>query len=91
MCGLCRKIMSLTIMPKVTVFVDYNEIRNNVQQLRGSPIEPLLNFFEKQWLSDISLGNISTIYARTNNVYDGKRKTESISKVTTILSHSRSL
>jgi len=79
--------MSLAMMPIDTVLVVYNEIRNDAQQLPASPIEPLLNYFEKQWLSDINLWNVSTTNSRTNNVCEGKSKMESISKATTILSH----
>ncbi|CAF2906358.1 unnamed protein product [Rotaria sp. Silwood2] len=68
--GLCRKIMSLAMMPIDTVLVGYDEIRNDAQQLPGSPIEPLLNYFEKQWLSDINCGMfqprvpVPTIYVK---------------------------
>ncbi|CAF3239279.1 unnamed protein product [Rotaria sp. Silwood2] len=69
--GLCRKIMSLAMMPVDIVLRSYDEIRNDAQQLTGSPIEPLLNYFEKQWLPDINLWNVSTTNSRTNSVCEG--------------------
>jgi hypothetical protein len=79
--------MSLAVMPIDTVLVGYDEIQNDAKKLSGSPIEPLLNYFEKQWFSDIILWTVSTTNYRTNNVCEGKSKMESISKATTILSH----
>ena len=79
--------MPLVMMPIDTVLLGYDEIRNEAQQLPGPPIEPLLNYFEKQWLSDIDLWNVSTTSSRNNNVREGKRKIESISKAITVLSH----
>ncbi|CAF4918441.1 unnamed protein product, partial [Rotaria sp. Silwood1] len=66
--GLCKKIMSLPMMMMDTILGGYDENRYEAEQLPGSPIEPLLRYFEKQWLSEITLWNVSTTNSCTNNV-----------------------
>jgi hypothetical protein len=79
--------MSLAMMPIDTVLVSYDEIRNDAQQLADSPMEPLLTYFEKQWLPDINLWNVSSTNFRTNNVCEGKSEMEFISKTMIALYH----
>ncbi|CAF0960239.1 unnamed protein product [Adineta steineri] len=69
--GLCRKLMCLAMMPEDTIHDSYDEIRYHSRKLSGSPMEPLLNYFEKQWLSDIDIWNVSTINSHTNNCCEG--------------------
>ncbi|CAF1502247.1 unnamed protein product, partial [Adineta steineri] len=64
---LCRKLMSLTMMLEDTILDSYDEIRYHSRKLSGLPMEPLLNYFGKQWLSDIDIWNGSTISSRTTN------------------------
>ncbi|CAF1289483.1 unnamed protein product [Adineta steineri] len=70
--GLCRKLMCLAMMPEDTILDSYDEIRYHSRKLSGLPMEPLLNYFEKQWLSDIGIWNVSTINSRTNNCCEGE-------------------
>ena len=38
----------------------------------------MLSYFEKQWLVDINLWNVSTTESRTNNTCEGKSETECV-------------
>jgi len=80
-------MMALAMMPCDTVLVGYDEIRTVAQQLAGSPMERLLIYFEKQWLVDTDLWNVSTTNSRTNNTCEGKRKTEYVLKAIAIFCH----
>ena len=74
--GLCKKMMTLAMMPSDKVLASYNEIRVDVELLQDAPLQPLLSYFEKQWLVDIDLWNVSTTESRTNNTCEGKSETE---------------
>lgn len=69
------------------VSVGYNEIRNDVQNLSNSSMEKLLNYFEKQWLVDIDLWNVSNTDTRTNNTCEGERKTNIVLIITSTYCH----
>ncbi|CAF2827014.1 unnamed protein product, partial [Rotaria sp. Silwood2] len=60
--SICRKIMALALMPSETVSFGYDEIRNDIQQLSNPQMEQLLLYFDKQWLGDIDIWNVSTTY-----------------------------
>jgi hypothetical protein len=55
-------------MPRDQVTNGFNEIRSAANQLAGGPMKDLLMYFEKNWLDDIDLSNVSKCDTRTNNV-----------------------
>ncbi|CAF2396034.1 unnamed protein product [Rotaria sp. Silwood2] len=69
---LCRKIMALALIPRDQVISDFNEIRDDAEQLPGRLMDELLIYFEKNRLVNIDLWNVSTCDTRTNNVCEGE-------------------
>ncbi|CAF4155088.1 unnamed protein product [Rotaria magnacalcarata] len=66
--GLCKKLMALAMMPENTVLSAYDEINKDAQMLPDSPMKPLLNYFEKNWLSNVDMWNVYAAESRTNNI-----------------------
>lgn len=71
-------MMALAMMSLDKVLSGYNGIRVDAETLSDAPLQPLLSYFEKEWLVDLHLWNVSTTDARTNNSCEGKSKTESV-------------
>ena len=71
---LCRKIMPLALMPRDKVTSSFDEIHHDAQKLPESPMEPLFEYFEDQWMQDIDLWNVSASDTRTNNTCEGERR-----------------
>jgi hypothetical protein len=67
--------MALAMMPIGTVSTGFDEIRDDARELPNSSMEPLLAYFEKQWMSDPDLWNVSTCDSRTNNFCEGEEVT----------------
>ncbi|CAF3612426.1 unnamed protein product [Rotaria sp. Silwood1] len=65
---LCRKLMALALMSREQVVNGFNEIQADADQLPDYPMEELLSYFQRNWLDNIDLWNVSTCNARTNNV-----------------------
>ena len=71
--SLCKKLMALAMMPIDTVSAGFNEIRDEARDLPDSFMEPLMTYFEKQWMSDLDLWNVSTCDSKTNNFCEGEK------------------
>ncbi|CAM4834891.1 unnamed protein product [Rotaria magnacalcarata] len=68
---LCRKLMALALMPSEQVINGFNDIQLVADQLPDHPMKELLLYFQKNWLDNIDLWNVSTCDTRTNNVCEG--------------------
>jgi hypothetical protein len=79
--------MALGMMPTDTVTNSFNEIRDDAENLPGEPLEELLMYFERQWLVDIDIWNVSTTDTRTNNTCEGKSEITFILKSTSVVCH----
>jgi hypothetical protein len=76
--ALCRKIMALALMPHAQVVNGFKEIRAAADRLSTGPIQNLLVYFEKNWLDNIDLWNVSKCDTRTNNVCEGKNSVQNL-------------
>ncbi|CAM4807381.1 unnamed protein product [Rotaria magnacalcarata] len=68
---LCRKIMALALMPLDKVLNGLEGIKSSAQNLFNSEMSKLLEYFEKNWLSNIELWNLFGFDSRTNNACEG--------------------
>ncbi|CAM4800491.1 unnamed protein product [Rotaria magnacalcarata] len=68
---LCRKIMALALMPLDKVLNGLEGIKNSAQNLFNSEMSKLLEYFEKNWLSNIELWNLFGFDSRANNACEG--------------------
>ena len=69
---LCRKIMALALVPLQHVMNAYDEVRAATGQLDTDSIQKLLNYFDRTWMTNIDLWNVSLCDSRTINVCEGK-------------------
>ena len=63
--------MALALMPIDKVLGSFDDIRSAAHYLPGSPMIELLKYFEKNWLSNIDMWNVSGFDSRTNNTCEG--------------------
>ncbi|CAF2126758.1 unnamed protein product [Rotaria magnacalcarata] len=68
---LCRKIMALALMPLDKVLNGLEGIKNSAQNLFNSEMSKLLEYFEKNWRSNIELWNLFGFDSRANNACEG--------------------
>lgn len=68
---LCRKLMSLALMPKELVVASFWEIQAAVQDSNNNQMGSLLTYFENNWLGNIDLWNVFQCEMRSNNVCEG--------------------
>lgn len=64
--------MALALVPRQHVVNAFNEVRAAADQLSTGPIQELLNYFDRNWMNNIDLWNVSSCDTRTNNVCEGK-------------------
>ena len=76
--SLCKKLMALAMMPVDTVAAGFNQICDDARALPDPSMEPLISYFEKQWMPDLDLWNVSTCDSRTNNFCEGEKVLVSI-------------
>ena len=50
--------MALAMMPRESVIVSFQQIREDSQLLADLPMASLLNYFENTWLSDLDIWNV---------------------------------
>jgi hypothetical protein len=55
-----------------TVSAGFDEIREGALDMPDSPVEPLLMYFEKNWMSDLNLWNVSMCESKINNFCEGE-------------------
>ncbi|CAF3151523.1 unnamed protein product [Rotaria sp. Silwood2] len=64
--------MALALMPPDHVILGFQEVRSAADQLNGGQMQPLLTYFENNWLSNINLWNVSRCDTRANNLCEGE-------------------
>ena len=57
----------LAMMPRESVIVSFQQMREDSQLLADLPIASLLNYFENTWLSDLDIWNVYRVDSRNNN------------------------
>lgn len=68
---LSKKLMALAMMPRESVIVSFQQIREDCQSSADLPMASLLNYFENTWLSDVNIWNVYRADSRTNNICEG--------------------
>ncbi|CAF2818148.1 unnamed protein product [Rotaria sp. Silwood2] len=68
---LCRKMMTLALMPLDKVVGSFEDINNAAHCLSGSPMLVLLKYFENHWISNTELWNLFGPDSRINNTCEG--------------------
>ncbi|CAF5203036.1 unnamed protein product, partial [Rotaria magnacalcarata] len=63
--------MALALMPLDKVLNGLQGIKNSAQNLFNSEMSKLLEYFEKNWLSNIELWNLFGFDSRINNACEG--------------------
>ena len=65
--------MALAMMPIDTVSAGFDEIHDEARDVPDSLMDPLMTYFEKQWMPDLDLWNVSTCDSKTNNFCEGEK------------------